>query len=41
MPSAFLKFAARFGLTPSDRQAIKTEVNADGGTSDAVGCLLS
>ncbi|MEV6448464.1 phage terminase small subunit P27 family [Amycolatopsis sp. NPDC051716] len=37
----FLTFAARFGLTPSDRQAIKTEVNADGGISGDAGRLLS
>jgi P27 family predicted phage terminase small subunit len=30
----FLQFAARFGLTPSDRQGIKTEV-ADGATGGA------
>ncbi|MFD6070292.1 phage terminase small subunit P27 family [Amycolatopsis lurida] len=37
----FLTFAARFGLTPSDRQAIKSEVSADGGTSGDAGRLLS
>ncbi|UMP07544.1 phage terminase small subunit P27 family [Amycolatopsis sp. EV170708-02-1] len=37
----FLTFAARFGLTPSDRQAIKAEVSADGGTSGDAGRLLS
>ncbi|WP_158885061.1 phage terminase small subunit P27 family [Amycolatopsis anabasis] len=37
----FLTYAARFGLTPSDRQSIKTEVSADGDTSGGAGRLLS
>lgn len=36
----FLTYAARFGLTPSDRQSIKVEVR-DGDTSQGAGRLLS
>ncbi|MCU1680848.1 MAG: phage terminase, small subunit, family [Amycolatopsis sp.] len=36
----FLTFASRFGLTPSDRQSIKVEVNRDDHTG-AAGRLLS
>ncbi|MFD8494253.1 phage terminase small subunit P27 family [Amycolatopsis sp. NPDC059657] len=36
----FLTYAARFGLTPSDRQSIKVEVG-DGDTSQGAGRLLS
>lgn len=31
----FLQFAARFGMTPSDRQSIKTEVGGDGAAGGA------
>jgi P27 family predicted phage terminase small subunit len=37
----FLTYAARFGLTPSDRQAIKAEVGADGDSAGGAERLLS
>jgi phage terminase small subunit len=37
----FLTYAARFGLTPADRQAIKAEVGADGDSTGGADRLLS
>lgn len=37
----FLTYAARFGLTPSDRQSIKSEVVADGNAAGGADRLLS
>jgi phage terminase small subunit len=37
----FLQFAARFGLTPSDRQSIKVEVGGDQDQQGGPGRLLS
>ncbi|MFC0434557.1 phage terminase small subunit P27 family [Kutzneria buriramensis] len=37
----FLTYAARFGLTPSDRQALKTETGGDAHTNGGADRLLS